>query len=253
MSSGARTTLVLLLLALLAGGVLLWLNARSARTPAQDDLLDLFEDDTPKDAGAADRPVASTPAAEVGTPRGVPRILPPDAAIEDVRDAQALEDIGARRAALAAAYASIGRIAQTERILGGLQRYALDVEDARVRGATYAALGANTSGPSRAWLVERLREERDDVARLGALLGLAYAKAQDARDATALGDLPHRTGALPARVDVRDALPAIVARLDGTVGRDALVVLRASLGAHDGWYDALKPAVAALEKRVGRD
>lgn len=252
MSPGTRTTLFLLLLALIAGGVLLALNARGRQVPPADDLLDELDDDTPpRPRTVVSDEATPTPAADTPTPTGVPRILPPDAAIEDVRDALAMGDDDARAAALRAAYGSMGRIAQAPRILAGLQRHALGIEDARVRGVTYAAIGANTSGTSHAWLATRLTKSPGAEARVGALLGLAYTDEGSERTARSLGGLPHRIGALPKRADVRTALAAWLPTLSGEAARDALPVLRASLAAHDGWYAELRDDVTALESRLG--
>ena len=248
---GSRATLLLLLIALLAGGTLLLLQAREGGTPPQDDLLGDLEDEPRGDAPEDDAPAVQPTGDDAPVGGGVPRILPPDAAIEDVRDALAIQEASGRRDALGEAYAAIGRIAQAERILVGLQRHVLSVADARVRGVTHAALGANASGTSHAWLVARLREDRDDLGRLGALLGLAYAAEAAPRAAPSLGELPYRARVLPARVDVRDALASWLGTLEGAAARDALPVLRASLAAHDGWFDPLKPAVTALEQRLG--
>lgn len=252
MSPGTRTTLFLLLLALVAGGVLLALNARGTQAPPEDDLLDGALDDTPKPAPADDEgEVVETPVIANPKTQGIPRILPPDAAIEDVRDALAIADEGTRHGALRDIYGSIGRIAQAPRILQGLQRHVLLVEDARVRGVTYAALGANTSGTSHAWLAGELAKGRGLEARVGALLGLAYAKDGDERTARSLGGLPHRIGSLPKRADVRDGLKTLVPLLEGDAARDALPVLRASLTAHADWYASLGSAVETLEAKLG--
>lgn len=247
-----RVVLLLLLTALLAGGLLLWLDSREDATGGEDLILSLEDGgpDEPRPLADQDEP-ATTPTATAPTAHGVPRILPPDAAIEDVRDALALTDAEARAGALAAAYASIGRIAAGPRILAGLQRYAVALDDPRVRGVVYAALGANTSGPSHAWLARQLASGPALEDRLGALLGLAYDAQAPAVPVAALGGLPCRRGALPKRVDVREALPALLTALEGAAVRDALPVLEASLAEHGGWYAASRTTIESLRAKAG--
>ncbi|MDF1701764.1 MAG: hypothetical protein P1V36_11465 [Planctomycetota bacterium] len=247
-----RIALLLLLTALLAGGLLLWLDSREDTTGGEDLILSLEEGrpDEPRGPADQDEP-ATTPTATAPTAHGVPRILPPDAAIEDVRDALALGDADARTAALAAAYGSIGRIAAGPRILAGLQRYAIALDDARVRGVVYAALGTNTSGPSHAWLARQLASGPALEDRLGALLGLAYDAKAPVAVVAALGGLPCRQDALPKRVDVREALPALLTALEGAAVRDALPVLEASLAEHGAWYAASREAIERLRAQVG--
>lgn len=247
-----RAAPTLLLVAALAAGALWWLGSQGDAPPADDTLL-AFDDDepAPKEVGTPETP-RTVPTAATPSERGMPRILPPDAAIEDIRDALALKDAAAREASLRAAYGSIGRIAQAPRILVGLQRHAVTVEDARVRGATYAALGANTSGPSHAWLARKLADGPALEDRIGALLGLAYDANGSERTAAALGGLPHKSDALPKRVDVREALPRVLASLEGDALLDVLPVLEASLEAHDGWFATLAPEVTALRAKAER-
>ena len=59
-----------------------------------------------------------------------------------------------------AAYDAITRIAKQDRVLEGLQRYVLRVEDPLARGIVFAALGANRDARNIEWL--RARLERTD-------------------------------------------------------------------------------------------
>lgn len=251
---------LLLLLAVGAGGALVWFSQRAAEEPEDGFLLPV--DDAPrtppKRAETPDeRPVASAPSAS-----GLPRILPPDAAVEDIRDALARKEPKAREAALQSTYDSIGRIAQQSRILVALQRYAGDVEDAAVRGVTWAALGANREGSARAWLAGRLSRGPTLQDRVGALLGLAYDPKATPTRARSLGGLPHRRGTLPERLDVRAALASLFVALQGDTPQDAdrieaalldvLPVLESTLTKSGAFYKMHGEAVAGLRARLDR-
>jgi hypothetical protein len=251
-----RLTFFGLLLAVAAGGAVVWFG-QSKDQGTEDGSILLFEDEAPPPGTDGGDPQAEEPVASAPSSGGLPRILPPDAAVEDVRDALALKDAAERSAALGSAYGSIGRIAQQERVLTGIRRYANDVEDAQVRGVTWAALGANHSGTVRAWLAGRLRDGPTTPDRIGALLGLAHDAEKPPRAARSLGGLPHRQGALPERLDVRGALPALFIALatDGVAKdalRDALAVLETTLVEARDFYGEQAEAVAALRVRLGR-
>jgi hypothetical protein len=243
----------LLLLGVLAGGVLVWVSQGETESP--DDTWDPLDEGLgapPPRKRSGDEPGESAPAI-AASPRGLPRILPPGAAIEDVRDALAVTKRSETVAMLQMAYDSIGRIAQQPRILTGLQRYALAVEDPQVRGAVYAALGANTSGPSRAWLAARLKDGPTLVDRVGALLGLAYDAGATEAYAEVFGGLPHLPGALPERLDVRDGLAVVLAALEKDPSEalargDVAAVLRASLAKHPKWFAKERAAMRRLSE-----
>ncbi len=248
-----RSLLLLLLIAALAGGVLLWVSRSETETPddAWESLDDPLEEGfvAPR-KGAGEDPEGGLPAI-AESPRGLPRILPPEAAIEDMRDALAITKRSEKTTALRSAYESIGRIAQQPRILEGLQRYAVAVEDPLVRGVVYAALGANTSGPSRAWLAERLKDGPTLVDRVGALLGLAYDAGATEAFAAVFGGLPHLAGALPERLDVRDGLAVLLAALETDPSEtdartDVAAVLKASLAKHPTWFANERAALLRL-------
>ena len=247
-----RATLTLLLLALVAAGVFMFLGAQED-DPAPYEPPPDIEGEPPRDT---EEPPESPAAAVVADdPRGVPRVLPPDAAIEDVRDALAVTGDEARADALRAAAGAIGRIAATPRIRIALQRQVLTVEDPGVRGVVYVALGASSDGPGRAWLAERLARESAPRARLGALLGLAQDVDAPEDIAHTLGGLPYRAGPLPDRVDVRDALADVLEAFGATdaraVARDALPMLQTTLALRGTWYAALRQPILDLARAVG--
>lgn len=249
-----RATLSLLLLALVAAGVFLFLGSTGDGPPTYEDT-DVIDTRPPRETPDTVPDEPETPAVVAAGPAGVPRILPPDAAIEDVRDALTLEDTAARAEALRAAGGALGRIAQTPRVLQGLQKYVRTVSDPRVRAVVYAALGANTSGIARAWLAEQLQRETTPAARLGALLGLAHDAEASERTAEVLGGLPYRAGALPARLDVREALGEALAAFAEEAGqaaaRDALPVLRETVRRHPTWFEDQAARIDALARTVG--
>ena len=157
---------------------------------------------------------------------GVPRVLPPDAAIEDVRDALALPDEAARVHALQAAYAAITRLAQDTQVVDGLQRYVLRVEDPLARGVVLAALGASRDGRTLAWLAKRLRDGASSEERTGAFLGLIYAHSgEQLRCSNTLGGLTHTFDALPSSGLVLAAVAGWLDQETATSAADAIVPL----------------------------
>ena len=237
-----RTLLPLGLVALLVTAGLLWATQRDTPSPASYDLAG------EPDAGTRTRPgqePAAAPRTEDprGRPQGLPRILPPEAAIEDVRDAQSLEG-PARTQALAEAYAALGRIAATERILVALQRAVTAEEDVQVRGVVLAALGANRSEANVAWLAARLQAGPAGEDHLGALLALANAGDGVALEVGSLGGLTVRWGALPARDDVLAGLRHVLSVDGGGALREAVPILVRALAMES--YAELRKVVEDL-------
>jgi hypothetical protein len=195
-------------------------------------------------APPAQAPRKAAPAAPA-PPSGLPRLLPPDAALEDVRDALALEEASARADALHEATRGLARFAGDERRLAALERLRAAEPDPRVRAVALAALGASRDGVHLAWLALRLgRGPAPD--RLGALIALAEdPKGQPGRAAT-LGDLPYRYGALPERSDVRSALATLAPALDAATAADALPIVERTNDLRGG----LGEVVAALRAKA---
>jgi hypothetical protein len=217
---------VLLVLGLLAAAALvLW---------ALEDGAD--EDGFALDGGADTRraPQAAEPNAPPAPPAanesrardGVPRVLPPDAAIEDVRDALALVDEAARVQALQAAYAAITRLVTDSQVVDGLQHYVLRVEDPIARGVVLAALGASRDGRTLAWLAKRLRDGASSEERTGAFLGLVYASSgEQLRCSNTLGGFTHTFDALPSSGLVLAAMAGWLDQETATTAADAVVPL----------------------------
>lgn len=161
-----RPVLAVLGVCLLAVGLLAWslLGSRDEGSRGgMDDLTGVTGSDAP-DVVALDE-AAADPAGPVDAPQErppvVPRVLPPDAALEDVRDALVAVD----RDALAQAYASIGRLAdRSAPSLTALQRQIQRTDDTRVRGVAIVATSRSGSVSSLRFAATRLMQpKRRDV------------------------------------------------------------------------------------------
>ena len=167
---------LLALVAVLAGGGLFYLALRDAPE-------DLPQEEGPEAGGEGVVPRASDeddmalppqPAEEdmptQSAPGGVPRILPADAALEDLRDALVARDTQA----LEAAVQQIARASSTQRSLIMQQLPRTNGES--VRGVALVALGRSANGIEQAWIADRLGSSIFPAEQLGALLGLCTHK-----------------------------------------------------------------------------
>jgi hypothetical protein len=240
--------------------------------------------DPPREAGPAAPPAGSEPPAPPpALPTGdgpdadpVPRILPPDAALEDIRDALTAEDEAARGPALQAAFVSTTRVADSRTsILREFHRRIEREEDARVRGVATAAMGSSSAEENRRWLHGMLTSGVAKEDRLGALVALARPTKATRRDAIsearapALGGLAYDYTALPEDEDLLIALASFLDSTESEGTSDALPILlrsversamHATLLAADGknacrWYlslaagDRARVRAAALAHR----
>lgn len=167
------------LLAVLAGGALFYLALRT--DPDADEVIE----DPPRyerDSEAApperdDDPVAAQPADGTEPPtnapgESVPRILPADAALEDVRDAFVAGDVEA----LTRAYEQLIRLSSTRRAL--IMQELPTTDGASVRGIALAALGVHGRAADLDWIASRLGASGFPSEQLGALIGLCSYKAE---------------------------------------------------------------------------
>jgi hypothetical protein len=178
---------------------------------------------------------------------GLPRVLPPDAAVEDIRDALALSG-DARIDGLRRAHVAIARLlAQDDAVATPLRSYAQDVEDAAVRGNVIAAFGARREAASEAWLRDRLAAAPTAPERIGALIAFARPDAARPEDdpavreasAATLGGLPYRYVALEATPDRIASLATILRTTSAQEAADALPILLASITAESAWGESL--------------
>jgi hypothetical protein len=269
-----RSLTALLLLALVAlGGLVVLVFSTDADDPAPQGSLDHATDDSRESDetdDSADGPAESVVVTDPGVDAPlVPRVLPPDAAIEDVRDALFAGDAEA----LTEADARIGRLASLSiASLRSLQRQITMTDDPRVRGVALAALGALGSEASLRFLCGRLRVDAAPEEIIGALLGLFRDRRDDADDASlvevaalSLGDLRVEVDTLPSDAYVRDAFrrfldraetvettgSEVAALLIGTIARSpSLAELLADGERLRPYVAALKPTVLALLKTV---
>ena len=211
------TSGILLVLGLLAAAALVfWVLAGSG---GGDTGLDLEADGRaavappaapPTPVQSAGDPAPSAPRVSVLPRDGVPRVLPPDAAIEDVRDALALADAAQRARDVQAAYEAVARVAADPDVIRELQRYVGRVEDPVARGIVLAALGANRHAGNIDWLAQQLLSGKTEEDRLGALLGLAWDEYEEGSELTS-------TSALLAGIEFPVApLPELPVALKGT-------------------------------------
>lgn len=218
---------VLLILGLVAAAALVFRALEEGRQEGGFELEDGAAPGTPE-TGPAPRAETSPPPTGPGKTAardGVPRVLPPDAAIEDVRDALAQKG-AARTRDVQAAYAAIARIAnEGYEILRGLQRYVSDVEDPVVRGIVLAALGANRDPRNLTWLASRLRFGVSSAERVGAFLGLAYGSSDVKATCNALGGITHPVGPLPTSRTVLESVAGWVDRETSASAADGIVAL----------------------------
>lgn len=193
-----------------------------------------YADDTVEEVGTASRQSART------TRRGIPRVLPPDAAIEDVRDALALES-EERTTALREASQAISRLAaQGEDALRPLRKYARKVEDPVARGVVVASLGTARSDENIRTLAESWSRGATDAERMGALIALAHpqkneSSSPDEATSEVLASLPYQHVALPTSMTVLKAGARFLDRSQGALSQDALPVLLRSIGSHREW------------------
>ena len=177
----------------------------------------------------------------------VPRVLPPDAALEDVRDALFANDPDL----LVEASTSIGRLAsQSAQSLVALQRQIDRTDDARIRGVAIVATSRSRSDAALRYASKQLiqtkrREAPDIVGSFAALLLAPNAKTKPVA-LSQLSDLPVIVGDVDARDHVERA---IVFFLDHTseAGDEAADLV-------DLWVRALEagPRLATLLVDAGR-
>lgn len=223
-----------LALGVLGASVLAWMLSADDEEPAPPPAARELSEAAPRGGRTRETPPdLGPPAPAPGDPAGsddIPRILPPDAAIEDVRDALALE-ASERGDTLQAAFAGVVRLAGGPSRAAPLLRRHLDEEsDPRVRGIGMAALGVDRSESNRRRLRLLLRDGESNEVRMGALIALARppgeqrAVARGAESAL-LGGLRYGYDALPDE----PRLLAVVARflddVDGVTFRDALPIV----------------------------
>lgn len=192
--------------------------------------------DGPPAATGAARPARSpvaTPGAagEQGAEAGVQRLLPADAALEDLRDALALEG-DARAAALREAWIATGRIAASRRkVLLELHELIRDESDDVLRGVATSALGATRTDENLRWLETRLAASATFEVRLGALIALARPGASAGRPragalrVNALGGLVCDYAVLPNDSSLDVELGRFLDDMHGERSREVLPIL----------------------------
>jgi len=194
----------------------------------------------------------------------VPRVLPPDAAIEDLRDALTAPATS-RTQAVQAAYEAITRIADDGAgVSKGLRSYVERVERPLTRGIVLAGLGSDRGTTNLGWLTRRLRNAGTDTERLGALLGLAFGKSEFATTSQILAGIKHPIGDLPTDRPTLTALAGFVDRTRGDAAADAAAILVWNVARHvehaallvvEGkrtcaLFDALSPADRTLLRKA---
>lgn len=162
---------------------------------------------------------------------GVPRLLPADAALEDLRDALALEGDG-RAAALAEAWQATGRVvARHGKVRREMHALIESEEDPLLRAVATSALGTDRSDANERWLRVRLGTAAAVEQRVGALVALAHPDADAGRPregtvrVAALGGLACAYAALPEGASMRAATVQFLDATDGAEARDTLPVL----------------------------
>ncbi len=197
-----------------------------------DEGFDLDRDELPREADAAppgEAPDAQPPkqAPPAPAPEGdlVPRVLPPDAAIEDVRDALTLT--GPKRTReVQAAYDAIVRIADdAPGVRQGLQRYLARVESPLARGIVLAGLGSDRAPANITWLSQRLVTATTAPERIGALHGLAFGTSEFAQTSETLAGIKMPVGHLPPGREARKAVGTFLDGKHGAAATDANAVV----------------------------
>jgi len=249
----------LLVFTVLGAALLVWLLVQG-----DDDPTPYADDDAPRETETQREHKARTPGTAregrdepaAAARRGIPRVLPPDAAVEDVRDALALE--GEERAtALRAASAAIGRLAaQGREALKPLSSYAKTVEDPVIRGVVTASLGSERSAANVSALAEAWARGATDAERMGALIALAHPHAASNAASNAASSAEAKSSRGKARSELLAGLPydyvelapamsvlkAGARFLDGAAGalsQDALPVMLRSISNHSEWASLL--------------
>jgi len=175
------------------------------------------------------KPASATPALPTAVADPIPRILPPDAAIEDLRDSLALPP-GDRKQPLQRAYRALGHLAQSKAAaLRELRSHLAGLDDPTLRGVVLAALGAERNPLNLRWLAGRLGTAPSSQERLGALIALARGPQQEHARAPSLGGLGYAFGPLPANADVRAACASFMTRGEQERAQEALPILRATI------------------------
>jgi len=165
-----RAFLVLIALILLTGiGILVVAVLDDSEEIVKETWKDTDEDEPTAAPDTPDPP--STVEAPANDPNRVPRVLPPDAAIEDIRDALAAED----RIETQEAYERFGRLAaSTGRVRTALRKQLAATTDPRVRAIAIAAIGHARDPDNERWLRSILNDKRAAGSdRSSALLALA--------------------------------------------------------------------------------
>lgn len=208
--------------AVLAGGALFYMALRTSGVDedASEEQASHESDARPEAHGRdEDRPAAEADERETQpatTPSDfVPRILPADAALEDVRDAYVAQDAEA----LTHAYEQLVRLSSTRRAL--IMRELPTTDGASVRGIALAALGRNARPADLDWIAGQLGASTFPSEQLGALIGLCSYKTE-ATERVAI-ERWHRLGIpigpVAARPRVWENLRRLLDRTPGT--RDA--------------------------------
>lgn len=235
-----RTGRFLLALGLLAAAALVYWALEDG---GGDEGFDLDRDELPREADAAapvgtpgrapdTQPPKKAPAAVAPQGDLVPRVLPPDAAIEDVRDALTLT--GSKRTReVQAAYSAIARIADdAPGVRQGLQRYLARVESPVARGIVLAGLGSDRAPANITWLTQRLLAAKTTPERIGALHGLAFGASEYTQTATTLAGIKMPAGSLPTGRDTRTAVAAFLDTKLGPALVDAQAVVLLNVSDH---------------------
>lgn len=243
----------LLLLGLLAAAALVWFLVHEEGSDPERD--DPFTEAGPARAEGA-RPAAVGPDSGQAPLRrrsnpwshaqrtGLPRVLPADAAVEDVRDALARSPEERGDALELARDAMLRLASEGEPIVRGLRTYADAVEDEVVRGIVLASLGTLRTEAHRHWLCEQLENAPTTAERMGALIALAQPR--DPRlskrkgspgwaEAPLLGGLAYYYDAFPPSPAAIKAVAHWLRRGKAAEARAGLPIVLRCVRAYDTW------------------
>ncbi len=234
MSRYASRTLFLAL-CVVGASVLAWVLYRedaeeTAPLPAAREL----GDEAPRGGRTRETPPdiapGPTPEPQVLSNDVVPRILPPDAAIEDIRDALAIT-AAERKEPLQLAFINAERLAGgTSRVASLLRRRVADLTDRRVRGVAIAASGIDRSEANTKRLRLLLRDGESNEVRMGALIALARPPSEwneipASAESSLLGGLRYTYAPLPDESRLLAVVGRVLDDVDGVAFRDALPII----------------------------